>query len=111
TVQYRNGVLEESHNRFGHFMLGLVITAALSAARLRFAWWPLHPVGFLMVSSYVMQQIWVSVLLGWLIKVLVVRFGGMQLFRAARPLFIGLVIGEAGAAGFWLVVSLARVAM
>jgi hypothetical protein len=36
----------------------------------------------------------------------VVRFGGTRFFRAARSIFIGLIIGEATAAGFWLVVSL-----
>ena len=44
--------------------------------------------------------------IGWLIKVLVVRFGGTDLFRAARNFFIGMIIGEAGAAACWLVVCL-----
>jgi hypothetical protein len=79
--------------------------------RLRYESWPLHPVGFLLCSSYVMQTIWLSVFIGWLAKVLVLRFGGMDLFRAARTFFLGLVIGEAAAAGFWLIVSLVRVAM
>ena len=35
-----------------------------------------------------------SFLLGWLIKVLVVRFGGGRVYNNLKPLFIGLIIGD-----------------
>jgi len=41
-----------------------------------------------------------------LAKVLIVKFGGGSLFQQARPLFLGLVIGEAAAAAFWLLVAI-----
>ena len=76
--------------------------------RLRFAWWPLHPVGFLLCSSYPLHKIWLSVFIGWILKVLVVRFGGAAMVRVAKPVFIGMIMGEAAAAAFWLVVTLIR---
>lgn len=94
------------HNRYGHFTFGAVLTATLSFLRLRFMNWPLHPVGFLMVFTYPMMRIWFSIMIGWLAKVLIVRFGGIDLFRAARTVFIGMIIGETGAAAFWLIISL-----
>jgi hypothetical protein len=59
-----------------------------------------------MAYSFPMQVLWFSIFVGWLVKVLLVRFGGGEVFRRARPLFIGLILGEAFAAAFWLVVSL-----
>jgi hypothetical protein len=96
----------EVHSRAAHFGFGFGLVSILSILRLRFAWWPLHPVGFLIAYGWPIKNIWFSLFVGWLIKVLIVRLGGTDLFRGARNFFIGLIIGEAGAAAFWLVVSL-----
>lgn len=101
----------ENHNRWAHVGIGAGITGALSAMRLRFANWPLHPIGYILVFAYPMQKIWFSIMVGWLAKVLIVRFGGASMYRSAKPLFVGLIIGEVGAAAFWLVVSLLLNAM
>jgi hypothetical protein len=98
----------EIHNRVGHFAFGAALTTALSILRLRYEWWPLHPVGLLVAYAWPLKQIWFSIFLGWLVKILVVRFGGPKLFREARSFFIGMIIGETGAAAFWLIVSLVR---
>jgi len=58
-----------------------------------------------------LRSIWFSIFLGWLAKVVIVRFGGAGLYRAARNVFIGLILGEAAAAALWLCVSLVRLAM
>ena len=47
-----------------------------------------------------------SILVGWLLKVTIVKFGGDTMYRDVKPLFMGLIIGEVSAAAFWLVVSL-----
>ncbi len=101
-----NAGSKEVHSQLGHFTFGALFTSLLSWGRLRFPWWPLHPVGFLMVYGYPMLKIWFSVFLGWLCKAMVVRFGGTNLFRELRPLFVGLILGEASAVAFWLTVSL-----
>jgi hypothetical protein len=101
----------EVPSRFGHFAFGAILTAVLSVLRLRYVGWPLHPIGYLLVYSYAMHTIWFSIFVGWLAKVLVVRFGGGQMFRSARPFFIGLIFGEAGAAALWMLVSLVRLSM
>lgn len=101
----------ESHSRSMFFGAGFGVTTILSVLRLRYANWPIHPIGFLMATSMPMKRIWFSLLIGWIAKVIILRFGGTSLYRAARPVFMGLIIGEAGAAAFWLVVSLVRVSM
>ena len=96
----------ESQDRASHVAFGAGVVAALSFLRLRLTSWPLHPVGFLLVYTSALSQIWFSILLGWLAKALVVRLGGPPLMRGARPLFLGLIVGEAGTAAVWLVISL-----
>lgn len=101
----------EGHNRLGHFFTGLGITGFLSAMQLRFASWPLHPIGYLLVFTWPIHHTWFSIFVGWLAKVLLLRFGGASAYRAGRPFFIGLVVGEAGAAATWLIISLLRDSM
>ena len=50
-------------------------------------------------------QIWFSVFVAWLLKSIIVKYGGARAFNAAKPLFLGLILGEAVVAGFWLVVD------
>jgi hypothetical protein len=66
--------------------------------------WPLHPIGILMVFTFYGNEAWVGVFLGWLFKVLLVRYGGSRLYRSAKPFFIGLIVGEVFAAAFWCIV-------
>jgi hypothetical protein len=101
----------EPHSRLRHFLLGAGITSVLTFLNLRYAGWPIHPLGYLLLFSWTMWLCWFSIFLGWLAKVLILRFGGIHMFRRAQPIFVGLIVGEIGAATFWLVVSLIRVQM
>ncbi len=90
------------HNPLIYIVIGFVVTLFLAAMRLRFAWWPLHPVGYLMLGTFPGCRLWFSIMLGWMLKTLIVRFGGSKLYLAARPFFLGLIVGESLAAGFWM---------
>ena len=96
----------EGHARLAHFAFGAGLSAVLAALRLRYAWWPLHPVGYLLAGTFAVQQVWFGFFVGWAAKVLLLRFGGARLYRAARPVFVGLIVGETAAGGFWLVVAI-----
>jgi hypothetical protein len=101
----------EMHSRPLHFALGATITGVCGALRLRYAGWPLHPVGFILSYGWGLNWIWFSIFLGWLVKVMIVRFGGGSLLRSSRPFFIGLILGEAAAGLTWIAVSLVRLSM
>jgi len=75
------------------------LTSLFAFLQLRYAWWPLHPIGLLMLFAFSMKRLWFSILVGWLAKVLVVRFGGASLFTRTKPFFIGVIVGEVVAAG------------
>lgn len=100
------GVLPEQ--RFSpaeHFTFGFSAAAVLSYLRLRFAWWPLHPIGYMMVQTFPVAVFWFSIFIGWLLKIVILRVGSVGFYKALRPACIGLLLGESAAAGFWLLTS------
>lgn len=101
----------ESHNRLTHLAIGGAVSTGLILGRLTSASFPLHPVGFLLGYTWPVSKIWFSMFVGWLVKVLLVRFGGIELYRQARGVFLGLILGDAFVAAFWLIVSLVLNAM
>ncbi len=101
----------ELHSRLSHVGIGTAISVAISAMYLRFAAFPLHPIGVVMAYSFSVQNSWLGIFAGWLLKSLITRFGGAAGYRAARPFFLGLIFGETGAVGFWLVVNAICAAM
>lgn len=82
---------------------GLVLATAL--ARLRLPTFPLHPVLFLVWGTYASSHMGFSFLLGWAIKAAVTGTGGAGAYRTAKPIMIGLIVGELLAAVLWMVVG------
>jgi hypothetical protein len=106
TVQYSKGNYHPAQSPAGNFAFGFVLVSVLAAMRLRFAWWPLHPIGYLMLYTYPGTHLWLSIFIGWLAKNLILRFGGTKMYTAAKPFFLGLIVGESAAAGFWLMMGI-----
>ena len=52
-----------------------------------------------------MNWVWFSIALGWLLKLVVMRYGGVVLYRALRPFFLDLILGQISCAGFWMLVD------
>jgi len=105
-VSFKNGSTREAHNALLHVGIGGGVVALCSVLRLMTSWWPLNPIGYILMYSYAIEKGWFSILLGWLAKVILVRLGGSSLLKAGKPVFIGLIVGEAVAAAFWLIVNL-----
>jgi len=72
---------------------GALGTLILSLLRLRFAWWPFHPVGFAVGYVYPVRVTAFTVFLVWAFKSIVLRVGGIVLYRRLQPFFLGLLIG------------------
>ena len=75
--------------------LGGAMTWGLVAARRQFVWWPLHPLGFVTWIGWPIDRYWLSIFIGWVIKFVVVRFGGYQTYSRLRPAAFGLILGVA----------------
>jgi hypothetical protein len=91
--------------RLGWMAFGIVAVVALSLLRFRFSWWPFHPVIFLMWGTWTETLVWVSFLIGWVIKECIVRFGGGRTYQSLKPLFIGMIMGEIVVVAMILVVG------
>lgn len=60
----------------------------------QFLFWLPHPIGMIMLVNPLMKTYWFSILIGWLAKSLVSKYGSRDLYRRTRQLFIGLIVGE-----------------
>jgi len=76
------------------FSFGTLFVIILSIVRMRFIWFPLHPVGLVVSSSWAMNPFWFSIFLSWGIKFTILRYGGLRLYRKSIPLFLGFILGE-----------------
>lgn len=85
--------------------IGALVMMLLVAARHRFLWWPLHPLGFAVGAIDMTNVIWFSVFLAWLFKVTILKYGGARLYRRSRPFFLGLILGQFVVSGMWLVID------
>jgi len=81
----------------GAMSFGMGITLALLLLKLRFHWWPLHPIAYPLSDSWMMHSYGFVFLLVWLVKLVLMRYGGLRAHRAALPLFLGLLVGDLSA--------------
>jgi hypothetical protein len=88
-------------------LVGIAVTGLLMTLRTQFVWWPLHPIGYAIAGTFTMDWLWFPTLIGWLVKALTIRYGGMQLYRSFIPFFIGLILGDYVIGGLWSLVGLA----
>lgn len=85
----------------------LAFTLLLMALRVRFTWWPFHPVGLALSNSGgAMQCVWLCLLIAWVAKVLILRYGGYKLYRSVIPLALGLILGEFVIGSLWTIVGI-----
>ncbi len=86
-------------------LAGGAIVAALSWLRLNFVWWPVHPLGFVMATSWASLNLWFSLFLGWFLKLLTIRYTGLRGYVQFRPLFLGIVLGDVMGGVLWIIVG------
>ena len=89
----------------GYGTAGLLLTVLLSVMRARFAWWPFHPAGYALALSSAMEYFWLPVFLAWTCKFLLIRYGGVTLYRAAVPFFLGLILGDYTMGALWALIG------
>jgi hypothetical protein len=89
-----------------HYMLfGLVMAVFLAAMRARYYWWPFHPAGYALAFCYAMDYFWMPMFVAWLVKSLILRWGGSRVYNQATPFFLGLILGDYTMGAIWAIIG------
>ena len=117
-----SGFANEAYNRLNGWMqtpqppngmangaigVGFLFCGLLMIARIRFPWWPLHPIGYAISSSWSINLVWMPLFIAWVIKGILLRYGGVGLYRRALPFFLGLILGQMIVGSVWHLIGLA----
>lgn len=93
-----------------HHWCGLIIGAltcwVLIKLRLNFIGSPLHPIGFVTWYGWPLDRYWLSVLLGWALKALILRYGGFSAFQRFKPFGYGMTVGGTMTLTVWILLRL-----
>jgi hypothetical protein len=87
------------------FASGVAITMLLTYMRMLHAWWPLYPLGFALAGSWSMIVFWFPILVAWLVKTAIMKYGGWRTYNLLRPFFLGLILGEFSQAVIWATIA------
>jgi hypothetical protein len=88
-------------------IVGFFSTVFLMIMRMKFFWWPFHPAGFAITTSWGMNIIWSCLFVSWLLKLLILKFGGLKMHQKAIPFFLGLILGEFIVGSIWTLIGIA----
>ena len=73
--------------------IGVAVTVILAVLRARFTWFPFHPIGYVLASSFFMRSCWFYFFLAWLARLMLFRIGGAQTIRRGLiPFCVGMFL-------------------
>ncbi|MDW8026005.1 MAG: DUF6785 family protein [Armatimonadota bacterium] len=104
-----NNLLSPRHMTAGNLaalLWGAAFTWFLVKMRLTFLSFPFHPLGFVAWLGWPIDRYWLSILIGWAIKVAVLRFAGYKAWYDLRPAAYGLILGICFIITVWIIVHL-----
>jgi len=93
-------------NRVIGTCVGFAVTMILNSLRMRLGWFPFHPVGYAVSSSWAMSNLWMCMFIAWGIKLAMLRYGGLKLYRSAVPFFLGVILGECVVGSLWTIIGI-----
>ena len=75
--------------------IGAAITLLLMALKLQLPSFPLHPMAFPLAFSWTIDAMLPAITITWIVKALLLRYGGLRAHQRALPFFLGLIVGTA----------------
>ena len=58
-----------------------------------------------MGTSWGVFHVWTAVLVGWTIKAIILKLGGLNAYRATIPFFVGIVLGNQVIGCLWSILG------
>lgn len=77
------------------FVIGIALLFGIYGIRRFWVRFPFHPIGLVVALCFPIYSAWGSLFLGWLAKVLVLKYGGSGFYQRVKPVAIGLIVGDA----------------
>jgi hypothetical protein len=84
---------------------GALAVAVLHWLRIAFVGFPFTASAFAFAMTYAIDFFWIDFMIAWVLKGLILRYGGVKLYQQAMPLFLGLILGEFVTSSFWTIVG------
>jgi hypothetical protein len=91
--------------QFIYSLIGGFFMCILIFLKNRFLWWPLSPIGFALGLPLPVICNWFSVFTAWVIKSLVLKYGGVNLYYRMKNFFLGMVLGAFFTGGIWNIIG------
>ena len=88
-------------SRYIFTLTGGAAMGALMFLHSKFLWWPIHYIGFPIAESLPLQNWWFAIFLAWLVKGVILRFGGHNVYKKSVPFFLGMILSHVT----WMVVE------
>lgn len=85
---------------------GFISMFVLLSIYSKFTWFPFHPLGLAVASTYRVMHPVFSIFLGWLFKVMTMKLGGTKAYYNGKYVAIGLICGTCVASGVWFFIAL-----
>ena len=93
-------------NKWAVWLFGFGEAALIALLRGYFHWFPLHPIGLAFQHTFGLRLYWFSLFIVWIVKIILLRYGGAKAYIAGKPLFYGLAIGYVVGVIFSMIVDL-----
>ena len=104
-VTWLNNPFTLSYEEIYFLFLGAAVTGGLLFLHYHFPSWPLHPIGYTVAYTDLINYEIASIFAIWLIKSLLMRLGGFEMYRKMQPAVIGVLLGYAAGVTLSLVVD------
>ena len=87
--------------------IGLLFALFLMLMRMKFFWFPFHPAAYATVcGSWAVNYIWFSLGVVWVLKLVLLKYGGRNAHRKAMPFFLGLILGQFTVGSLWTILGM-----
>lgn len=86
-------------------VFGGLFTVLLNVLRSQFLAFPFHPIGYVLGLTLTMNAFVVPVLIAFLVRTAILRYGGGPLYRKSVAFFVGITLGDIFVQTFWALVG------
>ena len=91
-------------------IIGVVVTILLGILRGLFVWFPLHPLGYVLASTYFASTMVFTCFLAWLARIIVLRIGGAHSIRKGLiPFCVGMFLACIASIVIFDIVSMVKI--